>query len=146
MAVERAVIPVDDLRAAIERLEAQGYRLVTISPADDPRIADLDGPDRQIRLARTATEGAVITVHQQALTIPELEPALVISRAADAEHGTGRAGMHYRDLIPGRLGGRFIASHMIFVRMIPDAPTNAPLITRPLFPSTKPVAQAASPE
>ena len=44
MGVERAVIPVDDLGAAIERFEAEGYRLVTISPADAPRIADLDGP------------------------------------------------------------------------------------------------------
>ena len=37
MGVERAVIPVDDLGAAIERFEAEGYRLVTISPADAPR-------------------------------------------------------------------------------------------------------------
>ena len=41
---------------------------------------------------------------------------------------------------------RFMASHMILVRMIPDAPTREPLITRPLLPSTKPVAQAARPE
>ena len=55
MGVERAVIPVDDLGAAIERFEAEGYRLVTISPADAPRIADLDGPDRLVRLDATAT-------------------------------------------------------------------------------------------
>ena len=112
MGVERAVIPVDDLGAAIERFEAEGYRLVTISPADDPRTADLDGPERAVRLDVTATEAAVITVEPQPLTIPELAPELVISRAADAEHGTGRAGMQYRDLIPSRLGGRFIASHI----------------------------------
>ncbi|MEM8708053.1 MAG: cupin domain-containing protein [Actinomycetota bacterium] len=112
MGVERAVIPVDDLGAAIERFEAEGYRLVTISPADDPRVADLDGPERNVRLDVTATEAAVITVEPQPLTIPELAPELVISRAADAEHGTGRAGMQYRDLIPSRLGGRFIASHI----------------------------------
>ena len=116
MGVERAVIPVDDLAAAIERFEAEGYRLVTISPADDPRIADLDGPDRAVRLDVTAAEAAVITVEPEALTIPELVSELVISRAADAEHGTGRAGMQYRDLIPSRLGGRFIASHIA----IPD--------------------------
>lgn len=112
MGVERAVIPVDDLGAAIERFEAEGYRLVTISPADGPRTADMDGPERSVRLDVTATEASVITVEPQPLTIPELVPGLVISRAADAEHGTGRAGMQYRDLIPSRLGGRFIASHI----------------------------------
>lgn len=114
--VERAVIPVDDLGAAIERFEAEGYRLVTIAPADDPRIADLDGPDRLVRLDRTATEATVITVHSDPLVIPELVPELVISRSAQVERGAGRAGMAYRDLIPGRLGGRFIASHIA----IPD--------------------------
>lgn len=112
MGVERAVIPVDDLDAAIERFEAEGYRLVTISPADDPRTADMDGPERAVRLDVTATEAAVITVEPQPLTIPELAPELVIARATDADHGTGRAGMQYRDLIPSRLGGRFIASHI----------------------------------
>lgn len=116
MGVERAVIPVDDLGAAIERFEAEGYRLVTISPADAPRIADLDGPDRLVRLDATATEAAVITVEPRPLLVPDLVPELVISRAADAEPSVGRAGMQYRDLIPSRLGGRFIASHIV----IPD--------------------------
>ena len=31
---------------------------------------------------------------------------------AGAHAGQGRAGMLYRDLIPGRLGGRYIASHI----------------------------------
>lgn len=35
-----------------------------------------------------------------------------MQRNADSEWGTGRAGMQYRDLIPGRLGGRLIASHI----------------------------------
>ena len=112
MSVERAVIPVDDLGAAIERFEAEGYRLVTISPADDPRIADLDGPDRRVRLDRTASEAAVIVVEDGPLHIPALTPELVVSRAEAADHGSGRAGMRYRDLIPSRLGGRFIASHI----------------------------------
>ena len=41
---------------------------------------------------------------------------------------------------------RFMASHMILERIRPEAPTREPLITSPLFPSTKPVAQAARPE
>jgi uncharacterized protein YjlB len=42
------------------------------------------------------------------------ETGFVISRLNAANHGwyVGRAGMQYRDLIPGRLGGRFIASHI----------------------------------
>ncbi len=46
----------------------------------------------------------------------ELVPAFVISRASGAEWRSGRAGMLYRDLIPGRQGGRFIASQI----RIPD--------------------------
>ncbi|HEY9436112.1 MAG TPA: cupin domain-containing protein [Blastocatellia bacterium] len=46
------------------------------------------------------------------------EEGFVISRqgAANDAWYVGRAGMQYRDLIPGRLGGRFIASHI----RIPD--------------------------
>ncbi|HEU0184141.1 MAG TPA: cupin [Blastocatellia bacterium] len=42
------------------------------------------------------------------------ETGFVISRlnAEKDEWYVGRAGMQYRDLIPGRLGGRFIASHI----------------------------------
>jgi quercetin dioxygenase-like cupin family protein len=42
------------------------------------------------------------------------ETGFMISRlnAANDEWYVGRAGMQYRDLIPGRLGGRFIASHI----------------------------------
>ncbi|MEM9465510.1 MAG: cupin domain-containing protein [Actinomycetota bacterium] len=108
---ERRVVPVDDLTAAIAEHEAAGFRLTTISPADDPRWADLDGPEA-VRLDRTAVEPATILVDSTPLVIPELDAELVISRAADADHGAGRAGMRYRDLIPGRLGGRFIASHI----------------------------------
>ena len=80
---ERRVIPVTDLAAAIGEHEAAGFRLITISPADDPRRADMDGPE-----------------------------AIRLERAADAPPATGRAGMVYRDLILDRLGGAFIASHI----------------------------------
>ena len=47
------------------------------------------------------------------LVLPPLKPELVISRASgEGAFDAGRAGMLYRDLIPGRLGGRFIASHI----------------------------------
>ena len=41
---------------------------------------------------------------------------------------------------------RFIPLHMVLVRKIPEAPTNAPLTIRAWFPRTKPVAAAAIPE
>jgi hypothetical protein len=41
---------------------------------------------------------------------------------------------------------RFIARHIIVVRMMPDAPTSEPVMMSALLFSTKPVAVAASPE
>ena len=83
MSDERRVVSVEDLMAAIAVYEADGYRLMTISPADDPRRADMDGVDL-IRL----------------------------ERSTDAPPAAGRAGMVYRDLLPGRLDGQLIASHI----------------------------------
>ncbi len=42
--------------------------------------------------------------------LPPFVPEFVITRGG--ESGKGRAGMLYRDLIPRRLGGRYIASHI----------------------------------
>jgi quercetin dioxygenase-like cupin family protein len=52
------------------------------------------------------------------ISVNSLERGLVISRLNTTNDAwyVGRAGMQYRDLIPGRLGGRFIASHI----RIPD--------------------------
>src|SRR5262245_36964241 len=48
------------------------------------------------------------------ISIDSPERGFVISRlkATNDAWYEGRAGMQYRDLIPGRLGGRFIASHI----------------------------------
>jgi len=47
------------------------------------------------------------------MTLPEGRQEFVLTRMAGAEAwGEGRAGMQYRDLIPSRLGGRFVASHI----------------------------------
>jgi len=47
------------------------------------------------------------------LELPEGRQEFVLAHLAGEEAwGEGRAGMQYRDLIPGRLGGRFIASHI----------------------------------
>src|SRR5204863_7610986 len=37
---------------------------------------------------------------------------LLVCRSGDGTSVAGRAGMQYRDLVPGRLGGRFIASQI----------------------------------
>ena len=47
--------------------------------------------------------------------LPDSHPSLVVVHD-DGESGVGRAGMRYRDLLPGRWGGRFISSHIT----IPD--------------------------
>jgi mannose-6-phosphate isomerase-like protein (cupin superfamily) len=47
------------------------------------------------------------------LTLPPVQQSFVLERASDDAGWTlGRAGMRYRDLIPDRMGGRFIASHI----------------------------------
>ncbi|MFT7060027.1 MAG: quercetin dioxygenase-like cupin family protein, partial [Pseudorhodobacter sp.] len=51
------------------------------------------------------------------VVMPTTEHAFVVRRLADqAPWVIGRAGMHYRDLVPSRLGGAIIASHI----RIPD--------------------------
>ena len=133
-----------DLAFFRERL---GFRLDSIFPADDPAQAVLSGHGVRIRLERGAAEApGVIRLHcedpgafgngERELHAPngtrielrDLKPrlqrpptrhALVVERQA-AKAGAwvvGRAGMHYRDLIPGRLGGAIIASHI----RIPEA-------------------------
>ena len=124
-----------------------GFRLDSIFPADDPAQAVLSGHGVRIRLERGAAEApGAIRLHcenpvamgngAQELHAPngtrielrDLHPRLrrpptrheLVVQRQDAKGGTwgfGRAGMLYRDLIPGRLGGAIIASHI----RIPEA-------------------------
>jgi mannose-6-phosphate isomerase-like protein (cupin superfamily) len=75
----------DDLDRAVTVLTGLGMRLDVIMPADAPAIAELSGGDVAVRVTRR----------------PEAPPVEV-----------GRAGMTYRDLLPDRLGGHVIASHI----------------------------------
>ncbi|HEY8092923.1 MAG TPA: AraC family ligand binding domain-containing protein, partial [Acidimicrobiales bacterium] len=134
------VLPAPDLDATVGFFREQlGFRLVSISPADDPRQALLDGYGLRLQLQRelsappgvlrllcrdgagtgatplTAPNGTRIemTEIEPALMIPPVQQSYVVSRAAgEAAWVVGRAGMHYRDLLPDRQGGRFIASHI----------------------------------
>ena len=122
-----------------------GMRLDTIYPADNPEVAVLSGHGLRLRIQKGAVEppgtlriltedpdgfagGArVLTAPNGTrveiddlnppVVMPVTEHAFVVRRLADqAPWVIGRAGMHYRDLVPSRLGGAMIASHI----RIPD--------------------------
>jgi quercetin dioxygenase-like cupin family protein len=109
-----------DLDRAIALFVRLGLRLDTIYPADDPAVAALSGAGARVRLVRTgaaATASAAVPDAAEVDRVPALQPSYAVVRAADAAAWhTGRAGMQYRDLLPDRQGGRYIASHV----RIPD--------------------------
>lgn len=94
----------EDLGGAIDDLRRQGFRLDLVYPADDPRCAVLSRAGETVRVARPDAPALPDG-------LPDFAPERVITRAGN-EAGEGRAGMLYRDLLPGRLGGRYIASHI----------------------------------
>ncbi|WP_299153490.1 cupin domain-containing protein [uncultured Tateyamaria sp.] len=122
-----------------------GMRMDMIYPADDPQVAVFSGHGLRLRLETGAREPAgtvrILTDAPDAfadgacvlhapngtrieidlltppLVMPDTAHSFVVRRLADqAPWVIGRAGMHYRDLIPDRLGGSIIASHI----RIPD--------------------------
>jgi quercetin dioxygenase-like cupin family protein len=109
-----------DLDRAIALFARLGLRLDTIFPADDPAVATLSGAGARVRLVRTVAaiaDAAAGPVAAELDGLPALQPSYAVVRAADAAAWhTGRAGMQYRDLLPDRQGGRYIASHI----RIPD--------------------------
>lgn len=123
-----------------------GFRIEMITPADNPSTAIISGyglrlclrvggsgKDISLRLssatlspqllqAPNGTQIEIISATSQ-VVLPPLQETLVISEfASDASWTVGRAGMRYRDLIPNRLGGAFIASHIHIPRggPVPD--------------------------
>jgi mannose-6-phosphate isomerase-like protein (cupin superfamily) len=100
--VREVVCP--DLSRAIGQWRDEGFRLDVIYPADDPSSAVLSRGADVVRL----TINPALPVPDG--TLPPFAPAFLLTRGGAS--GEGRAGMHYRDLIPGRLGGRYIASHI----------------------------------
>ena len=131
----------DDLPFYTRKL---GFRLDMIYPADDPAVAVLSGHGLRLRIEKGAAEapgtirlltddpallagarvmdapnGTRIEIDDlnPPLVMPRTEHAFVVRRLADqAPWIIGRAGMQYRDLVPSRLGGAMIASHI----RIPD--------------------------
>lgn len=139
-------LPTQELRDDIPFFtKTLGMQMDMIYPADDPRIAVFSGHGVRLRVEKDAHESPgtlrllsddpdSIADGARSLTAPNgtrveidmLNPPLempptahsfVVRRLADqAPWIVGRAGMHYRDLIPDRLGGSIIASHI----RIPD--------------------------
>lgn len=127
-------VPANPLEGAIEFLERFGFRLEEIAPADDPSEALMTGHGLRLRLDRShpgAIELVVpaggtlqpgrhlgpagLAVEVSAPKTPEVPPpapAFVHTRLAETPFHEGRAGLFYRDLLPSRFGGRWIASHI----------------------------------
>ncbi len=136
----RVVLPTTDLTGDIGFFGRElGLRMDMIYPADDPTTAVFSGHGLRVQLERgagpagklvLATDGrspevltapggteVTITALNPPLDLPETQHAFVVRRLTDqAPWVIGRAGMQYRDLIPDRLGGSIIASHI----RIPD--------------------------
>ena len=93
-----------ELKPALDLLTSLGLRLDVVYPADEPHTAVLSNGDTKVRLTSAPDAPPPSEL------LPPFRPEFILTRGGDS--GTGRAGMLYRDLIPGRLGGRYIASHI----------------------------------
>jgi quercetin dioxygenase-like cupin family protein len=140
------LLPTSDLRQDLPFFtKVLGMRMDMIYPADNPAVAVISGHGLRLRLdagfkgahghLRILTDdpiadgarnlvspgGTVVEIFElnPPLILPKTEHAFVVRRLADqAPWVIGRAGMEYRDLIPTRLGGAMIASHI----RVPDGP------------------------
>ncbi|MGI8787358.1 MAG: cupin domain-containing protein [Pyrinomonadaceae bacterium] len=133
------VLPCADFNRSLKFFtERLGFRVEMIFPADAPSIAVVSGYGVALRLEESkeilpltlrlvgdfsaemkreisSPDGVrVILIDAESpIEIPEAAPEFVVSTLDDENSWSeGRAGMRYRDLIPGRLGGRFVASHI----------------------------------
>lgn len=113
-----AVLSGHGLRIRVEQQENAANGHINIL-TDNPDQFAAEFADGQRIL--TSPGGLIATIDElnPPLILPETEHAFVVRRLADqAPWVIGRAGMEYRDLIPSRLGGRMIASHI----RVPDGP------------------------
>jgi len=146
------VIPCARLAENLEFFtEILGFRIDVVYPADAPRVAVISAYGSRLRLEKSDADvpGTLLLSCENAIPVtgsnspllapngmriefelfaappvlPPLQPAVVVQKMDDdGAWGTGRAGMQYRDLIPGRLGGRYIASHIRILKggPVPD--------------------------
>ena len=120
----RTIMPADHPRIAV--LQGHGLTLrLQVGAAVAPGRLRLLSADVVEPYEEVAPNGTVVEVvpAQLPLQLPPLVEEFIVTRGprgdlidGDSENGgfgEGRAGMRYRDLIPSRLGGRFIASHIL---------------------------------
>lgn len=110
----RTILPAD--HPTMVRLEGHGLRLVLDSTADLPAGHVVLRSDTEEPRTLTAPNGTVVTIESATprVVIPEIRQEFVLTRAETGDaFGEGRAGMQYRDLIPSRLGGAYIASNIL---------------------------------
>jgi quercetin dioxygenase-like cupin family protein len=135
------LLPCADLAATLAFFtEALGFRVDAIHPAEDPTVAVISGHGLRIRLQRgidgapgvlrllcrdpatfaggakelRAPNGTRIEIapSDPPLSLPPVRPSFVLQRMSGASWAVGRAGMRYRDLVPDRQCGLFVASHI----------------------------------
>jgi quercetin dioxygenase-like cupin family protein len=94
-----------ELGPALDMLRRSGFRLDVIYPAEDPHTALLSRDGDAVRLTSDSDAPPLSD------ELPQFRPEFVFTPKGGGS-GEGRAGMLYRDLIPSRLGGRYIASHI----------------------------------
>ena len=137
----QVILPTKDLSLNMNFFSDLGFRLDNIFPSDEPAVAIMSGHGLCIRLDNSAN-GTPVTLHlltdfpehfskdesiltapngtlikilprSYALNIPTTQHKFEVRQLQDkAPWVIGRAGMLYRDLIPDRLGGGIIASHI----------------------------------
>ena len=135
--VAEVVVPCLDLDQTLSFfIENLGFRVEMITPADNPKMAIVSGyglrlclrsggsgkdiflrlhsTDRKSQTLQAPNDTTIEIINPSVgVELPELRESLVVTPlTSDASWTVGRAGMRYRDLIPSRLGGVFIASHI----------------------------------
>ena len=130
------VVNSNDIDVPMAYLLDQGFRVERIFPADSPRSATLSGHGCRVHLETSSIADADSVIRlvsddidrarverlvdgtsiewlpaHEPLVLPPLVSEFVLTGPSDGWH-VGRAGMQYRDLVPGRQGGSVIASHI----------------------------------
>ena len=137
------LLPTKELRDDIPFFtKVLGMRMDEIFPADDPQVAVFSGFGLRVRVetgvdvapgvlrilcddpiliaggettlsAPNGTCVEIVPLAEPVVMPPTLHEFVVRKMTDQASWVIGRAGMHYRDLVPSRLGGSIIASHIL---------------------------------